>query len=499
MMRDLRLLLWLRWRHLRGRSQWWLFILGVDTEKRSLTETLYGLYLGVILAGWFVLMMAWAANGAFSAGAAAGGAGLSALTQAATLLPFALLAAFAVRALRSSPVKLTFPDTAYVAGSTLDSRAIASSDWAREAIMAAALSAALGYLAGALAFGAGATASAPVTAAGVTALTAVAMHALGWAIGLARMARRPRPWPTLIWVLPIPVAALVLLVPSALRWPGTALATGLLGEEVALHALGLAALAVVGVAMLMRVARRLDMTAVTDESVLFAQLAVFRPMMMYDANAYRDIVRRKKLATKHPRLALAEWSGPWAIVARALISHARQPSTLLWPLIWGVGFLPLAASVALSPTGVLAYLAVLFAVLVAPARQLIHAFGDDIDRPSMRESLPFGNVALLALDTAPAFACMALGAVATGLATGGGGHLVAAISLSLLLAIIVVLCRALERLTLPSMQHPIGSGISLLVCLVAIFFAGASSPIAACATAAVAVGILGSMVEAGRL
>ncbi|MGV8084519.1 MAG: hypothetical protein AB2L09_12955 [Coriobacteriia bacterium] len=504
MMRDLRLLLWLRWRHLRGRLRWWLYVVGMDLDKRSLTETLYGLYIALLLGAWFVLSMAWAASTALEMGETLGSQGLEAAVAAATLVPFVLFAAFAVQALRSSPVKLSFSDIAYVAGSTLDTRAVALVGWVREAGLVAIVAGTLGYLAGAGTLGAGALTGAPARTALTAALSAMVAHALAWVGGLARMARRSRPRPRATWLLPIPIAALALALPASWRWPGTALAAGLLGESVAIHAGALAVLLAAEIVLMALVARRLDMTAAIDESALFAQLQAFRPMMFYDADAYREIARRKRLSRRRPRFRLARWTGPWALLARAIISHARRPSTLWMPLVWGAGLLPLAAAITLSPRGILAYLGVLFAILVTPARRLIHVFGDDADRPSLRKLLPFGNVTLLMLDTAPAFLVMAVGAIGSGLtlAVSSGGSAasaLASLALSLLLGAAVVLCRALERLTLPAMRHPIGSGVSLLITLVAVFVAGASSPVAACATAAVAVGVLAALVEAGQV
>src|SRR5919201_1640831 len=111
----------LRWRHTQEALIYWVRSgLYYDPRKRTTAERLYGLYLLVLivvvflLPGWVELL----------ATAAAAGYALSPHVRGRILdaLPAAILCwqvVLAMLALRSSPLKLTYPDMAYVAGAPL--------------------------------------------------------------------------------------------------------------------------------------------------------------------------------------------------------------------------------------------------------------------------------------------------------------------------------------------------------------------------------------------
>ena len=320
MTRDLRLLLWLRGRHLRGRVIYWSALTGADLESGSLMERVYTGYVAVILAGWLVLMLAAAASMANGLGSSIGAAGMASTGGLLALFPLALLAVLAARALRSAPVKLSYPDIAYVGGSALDPRAIALASCLLQAVTYAFAALLVGYLVGSVAVGTGLPERYAIAAGFITALTVAAAVALSWAVGLGRVRDTDRQWPALSWIVPpvVAVSVAVALVPWA-RWPGSALAVALSGGGTAWDIAAIAAVAAAGLGLVAVAARRLDMVAVIEQSALFAQLQVYRPLQLYDPTAYAEIASRKRIATRKPRWTLARGSGALALASRSLL------------------------------------------------------------------------------------------------------------------------------------------------------------------------------------
>ena len=116
-MHDFRLLAWLRWRQWRSSALYWLRTLGYDPQRQGFIDRLYALYLIVFGLVWVTVVGIAAVSQAAGIGrhlpAGLTGAFLS-------LMPWFVVAAaiyFIVRALRASPVLLSFPDIAYVAAS----------------------------------------------------------------------------------------------------------------------------------------------------------------------------------------------------------------------------------------------------------------------------------------------------------------------------------------------------------------------------------------------
>ena len=496
MTRDLRLLLWLRGRHLRGRVIYWSALTGADLESGSLMERVYTGYVAVILGGWLVLMLAAAASMANGLGRSVGHVGMASAGGLLALFPLTLLAVLAARALRSAPVKLSYPDIAYVGGSALDPRAIALAACLLQVVTWGFAALLVGYLVGSVSVGTGLPERYAVTAGFITALTVAAAVALSWAIGLGRVRATDRKWPAWSWIVPPAVALVLTFVPGA-RWPGSALAAALSGGGTAWDTAAIAAVAVAGLALVAMAAHRLDMVAVIEQSALFAQLQVYRPLQLYDPAAYAEIARRKRIATRKPRWKLAGGSGALALVSRSLLSHARRPSTLLWPVLWGGVLLPAGAWMSLAPHGLLEYFPIVFALLVGPSRQLISVFEADVDRPTLRETLPFDSLSLLAWDSAPTLAIMALSAAAAWVVLRAPLKLaLPGFLLTALLGVAAVLCRGLERLRLPGLLRQIGYGMTMGVTLAIVFVAGSGGRIGtACVAAFAAVAVLVALVR----
>ncbi|MFR9167954.1 MAG: hypothetical protein ACLVKI_04630 [Gordonibacter urolithinfaciens] len=126
MLCDIRLLLWLRARHARTALVRLVHAGGTDlVEDRSPGERAYQLYLAAIAVVWAALMWAALLDATAAAFAAVGPASSAMALALGLLAPVAVLAWAAVRALRTSPVKLARADMPFVAAGPLGMRAIA--------------------------------------------------------------------------------------------------------------------------------------------------------------------------------------------------------------------------------------------------------------------------------------------------------------------------------------------------------------------------------------
>ncbi|MSA95503.1 hypothetical protein GKG38_10645, partial [Gordonibacter urolithinfaciens] len=120
MLCDIRLLLWLRARHARTALVRLVHAGGTDlVEDRSPGERAYQLYLAAIAVVWAALMWAALLDATAAAFAAVGPASSAMALALGLLAPVAVLAWAAVRALRTSPVKLARADMPFVAAGPL--------------------------------------------------------------------------------------------------------------------------------------------------------------------------------------------------------------------------------------------------------------------------------------------------------------------------------------------------------------------------------------------
>ncbi|MDO8964377.1 MAG: hypothetical protein Q7W30_07815 [Coriobacteriia bacterium] len=497
MLRDLSLLLRLFARHARARADYWVALAGADTHSSRIGDRVYLAYVAMLVLGWCVAMLAAASAGAFAVGVELSPSGRALLDAVASALPPLAIAAFSIRALRSSPVKFTNADIACVGASALDTRAIAVCFGAREVVAVWMTASILGYLLGAAASGAGS----PGAASSATALLSGAMVPaallLAWAAGLVRV-RIARPgvrWFRAIGSLGI--AAGFVLLSSALRWPGTALVVALRGGAVAGDALALCAVGLLAGCAAVAAAADMDMIAVIEESGRYARLRALRPLRRYDMAAYSDAVRRIRLVGHRPLWHLPDGSGARALVGRALLSHVRQPASLVWPIVWGAAILPyLAASVG-GAAGEFSLVLPAFLFVAGPSASLSQVFRQDIDRPSLRANLPFDNLRLLMADSAPVLCLIALtsalvmGVRSTSLGTWAGGTV-----LCVILGIIAALCSGLEYLRLPRVPFPVAYPVSAACCVGLILAASVGGGLAAsCGMAAVVAVALGVAVR----
>ena len=454
MLCDIRLLLWLRARHARTALVRLVHFGGTDlVEDRSPGERAYQLYLAAIAAVWAALMWAALLDATAAAFAAVGPASSAMALALGLLAPVAVFAWAAVRALRTSPVKLAHADMPFVAAGPLGMRAIAGMGCASSMLAGAAAGALAGcVLDVGLESGLGAFAP-PVACALAAALLVAAAVGGAWLLGAARLAcpRAIRRRGTVALALAA-VAAVLGVAALALGVPPAAFAPGAPGMAVACAA-GIAACAAEG-GLLALLAPRIDRTAVIVENALYADLQPFGPFSPLDPQAVADYRRRRKLAARLARgvrfrLPLA--SGAGALVSRAALSHLRQYGGLPSLLAFGASAAPLGVLALAGAGGPVTFLFWLAALVMFPqgAREATRAFRDDLRVRLVRDRLPFGTLSLLALDSLPGLAVSrAVSCAVVALVLPAGFPLAAGLVLAVLVNAAAVLCCGLDAVRL---------------------------------------------------
>lgn len=403
MMHDVRLVLWLRIRHVRTAVSRLFHAVGADPlADDSLGERVYQLYAAAIMVVWVVLMWAALLDGCAAAFIALGPALSATVFSAALLAPALILAVSGFKAMRTSPLKLTHPDIPFVAASPLNTRSLVAVGAARTMALGCVTAGFVGFALGVgLNSGMGGFIT-PLSCALVAALL-VAVALVGvWLAGIARLALVQKGWGTRV------LLALVLAVAVV----GAALVLMLVVQPVLVTSGGVALVCVWSfslvcgeVLVLIWLAPRIDMTVVIQENVLFADLQQFGMFSPLDQTTISDYRRRRKLAARGPLLRMPVATGRGALVARAVISLVRQYEALPGLLMQGALAAPLGVITLFGggePVLLLFWLAalVMFPNGVRPATR---AFRDDMRVRLVRDRLPFGTLELLVFDSFPAF------------------------------------------------------------------------------------------------
>lgn len=447
-MHDVSLLMWLRVRHARWTLDRAMHLAGAGIEDGGWGERAYQLYAVGIMLVWFVLMAAALVDAIQGLFAGAGVAACALAMRAALIAPALVLVARGVGGVRTSPLKLSHPDIAYLAASAVSARALAGTSACAQALAAAAVGGAVGFLLGVGLESAGALAAPPAAVALSGALLAAAATLLGWIAGLARLARaRWSGWST--------AATLLALAAVAAVWSGFALgasASALLAPAT-LAALGAGAAAVLVAAAfaIALMAPHANMTRVIDENSLHADLCRFGAFSPLDPKDVAEYRRRRKLADRRPRFSLPRGEGRLALVQRAVLSHVRQYDGIPSVVMQGAFVVPLGALALLGAGGVVLFVFWLPAAVLMPqgAREAARAFRDDVRNRLVRDRLPFGLLDLLVFDTLPAFALTTVVACSVAaVAAPSGASLLAAVALAAILNAAQLLCCGLDAVRL---------------------------------------------------
>lgn len=447
-MRDLLLLLWLRVRHARWTLDSAMHLVGAGIDEGGWSERVYQLYAVGIVFSSFALMAAALVDAIQGVFAGVGVAACALVVQTALLAPAIVLMVCGIAGVRTSPLKLSHPDIAYLAASAVSARALVAVAVGVQALGGAIVGGAAGFLLGVALESAGALALPPAAAALSGAALAAAAVVASWIAGIVRLGNMRWSWLNT-------ATAVVILVAFAAVWGGLVLCVSpaALLAPVAFAALGVtsAVVIVTASAVLALLAPRADITRVIDENSLHADLCQFGALSPLDRNDIAEYRRRRKLAARPARFSLPRGEGRCVLVQRAVLSHARQYGGLPNLMMQGAFVVPLGV-LALAGAGDPALFvfwlsaAVLFTQGV---REATRAFRDDMRNRLVRDRLPFGVLELLVFDSLPAFILTtAIACIVVAVAPPAGVSLLAAVTLAVLVNAASLLCCGLDAVRL---------------------------------------------------
>jgi hypothetical protein len=447
MLDDLRTLGWLRWRQVRDALVYGLRLLGYESGER-----VYALYLVGILGFWVFAMFGYAFDRAVGVGTLLTDDGLTGIRQ---VLPYMVLAGqiwILVGALRSTPLKLTFADMAYVAGSPVNPAAAVLLGFARQVALRMVLFTPVLLLLAALfnsAVGGTATVGAVLLlsfqALIPTYLLIILTWGTSWLLGTLRLVYPAlrRVWG--LWLLPL------LLLPLAAVARDLALFTGNIAFSAMLEATSpviLVALLVVDIVVIVGLAyfgSRIDMIRAVDESQLYARIQSLGLLAWRQPDLTMRIRmqsgQRGRRAFLHLPTGL---TGGQAVMARAALTYIRHPFMLAITAGWGA--LMTLAALAIGASNLPIQLVVGWVVLAgfAPPIGLLYVFRNDVEEPFLRQLIPLDGAQLLFADALLPLISLVVGAGAVWISRNPPPDvLLSGLLLIFVFSLIILLCGAL--------------------------------------------------------
>ncbi len=497
-------LLRLRWKQVLGIANYWLRLVDYDTSDRDVMNRAYGVYLLVFFSWWTVAMWAIAANFMSDIGRALPPSAQDTFLMIAPAGLFVGQIVLLVQALRSSPLKLSTPDISYVAGSPVRRAIPAALGFAGAVVLPLVVAiAAVSFLAVALAQAAPgdvALWAALWSVIGVIPMVILAWGA-AWVIGLLRVAIpgiRRRRW---AWLAPVPLLALLWVVPDLVTAPGRSLALTMLGRQEGLEwAAPMAIAAAIVTAGVVLVGDRANLIAVVAESALHARLKEIGNLRWLAPSAYLRAKRQMQSATRRATLRLPEASGLRSLAGRAALAYIRDPLSLL-----KLGF---AVALVLSGLWMLAYqapllliVAWLYGVAVMPTGSLVRVFHADVDEPFLRQFLPVDPLRLLIADAAfPTLLVILASTIVWLLLPVPLAASVTGIAVIVVLSFLLALSRGASLIQITLWQARVSHGVLSVICLGLTVGAGllSSSMLVAVLAGTMVISVLASLVQGSR-
>ncbi|MBZ0300456.1 MAG: hypothetical protein K8J31_11970 [Anaerolineae bacterium] len=398
---DLRLLFWLRSRQFRDSAIYWLRLMGYEPQEKAILQNIYIIYLLGIAAVWLFAMWAWCFDTATNIGAALEP---TSLADVLTLLPYGVLGVqifTIVMTLRSTPLKLSFADMAYVAGSPIARSVPVLLGFIRQVITRSLLFGAIWALATVALLG-------PVQpvkdmipsleVAGVVALVVIFTWAIAWLLGILRLVYpQVSRWRGL-WLLPLLLIAVAYWLPDLVLWPGRAIILVMYGLEPVWLIPFLILVALVLVVAFLWFSKRINMIQAVDESVVYARLAALGLLAWRMPDLQFRIRLQESQAGRKPRLKLPRAYGQNALVMRAAVSYIRHPSMLLVNLLWGAVMTYIVVLILVNNLPVQLWIGWLLVAGIAPPIGLLHAYRMDLQETFLRQFLPLNGFQMLVAD-----------------------------------------------------------------------------------------------------
>lgn len=411
---DLALLWWLRWKQLRHSIDYWLGAIGYDVYDRTISNRLYGVYLAIFLGLWLLLMWSFAVYETMQIGARLSPSQSDTLRSSVSeLLPWLVLGAaivLAMRALRATPLVLSEVDLAYIAGSPVHRGMVVLIEFARRCWKVTLLIVPLATLVAVMLahrVSRDEVGLSVIPAALVAVPVVGFVWSAGWLAGMVRLGHPAIIRFPMIWLAPSIFVAPAVAVPGIATWPGSVLASALLGHPAAGAALGVAALAAALVAAVIYAGRQASMIVVGVESATAFRMPTLisvgglatTPRM----EAPRAPSRQRVAVDGRPLIGLPDATGLRMLLIRGALVTFRKPWTLLWTLLGGGAFAVSGALLVDRGASAQIWLVWLTAVIMRPPRGLVATFAGDQEAPFLRQFLPVDNLTLLAADSAMPF------------------------------------------------------------------------------------------------
>lgn len=418
MVRDLRILWGLRWRQFKDDAVYWLRVLGYQPGEGSFLQQMYVVYLLGIGAFWVFAMWAWSFDMAAGMGNLLANDSPDTLIDLLSLFPiflFILQLYVLVTAVRSTPLKLSFADMAYVAGSPLSRIAPVIIGFARQVLgrwlLLSVIFALFAVLVVAPLTGA---ADATVTLRAIAVMLPLALltWGLAWLLGVLRLVNPALRRFRYLWALPLlTLLALAYFAPDAVLWPGRAALLVVYNTPPAWLWPLLIGLCVVLVAALVWYSRAVNMIHVIDESLLYARIQKLGILAWRNPDLQMRIRIQSAQAGRKPFLRLPRVYGWQTLATRAALSYLRHPFMLLFSVVWGAAIAQAGVWIIVGQLPVQLWIGWLLVVGLAPPVGLLYVFRIDVEERFLRQFLPFNGFQLLLADIILPYLAVVIGAL----------------------------------------------------------------------------------------
>ncbi|MBC7869440.1 MAG: hypothetical protein H7Y09_01265 [Chitinophagaceae bacterium] len=496
--RELRLLFWLRWRQFRDSAVYWLRVAGYQPGGGIVSQAIYLFYLLLIGLFWAGTVFSWIFGQATYIGNTIQ---KDFLVDVLMAIPWGVLIiqVFVLMImLRSTPLKLSFPDTAYLASSPIDAVVPVILGFGRQVILRVLLLGSMtALIASALIRPYDTNALAAAFRAGLMALLLVVLTwAAAWALGLLRLVHpRLERW-RFLWAIPLILFGLAYLLPDAILWPGRAVVLAIYGDAPLWLYLMFTGLAIGAVVALVRVGNRVNMMQAADESVFFARIQALGFMAWIRPQLVARVYLRETQAARKPFLRLPKATGWWMLVTRAGLSYVRHPIMLGFNLVWGAAMTGAAILIIGNNLPVQLTIGWLLIAGITPPAGLLHVFRTDVEERFLRQLLPVNGLELFAADVVLPMICLIAGGSAVWILRGYNSDIT--VNGLLFIAVIAILIGMIGAVSLTNPRVLQTRILTTIACFAAMLIAWNSfnSPTAALMVASFATIILGGILVA---
>jgi len=400
-MRDIPAILWLRWRQFRDGAVYWLRVLGYQPNEKSLSQNLYVLYLFGIGLLWFGAMWTFTHDLASSLGSFLPLTSLAELLQLLPIIGLAVQVYVFVNALRSTPLKLSFADMAYLAGSPISPTAPVIVGFVRQVLVRLLLiSLGLAVLAIFLIRPLGTNLGTEAVFRSILATVPFVLFTwvMAWMLGVLRLVFPTVGRSPFVWLLPLLLFPLAYLFPDLILWPTRAFLLNVYGLLPAWVLPFVLLFSLVMVYVLARLSEGVNMVKATDESIIYARIQALGLLAWRQADLQFRIRLQSRQAARKPLLSLAKAEGLWMLVTRAGLSYVRHPIMLLLSLVWGALMTYIAVAIVINQLPVQVWIGWVLVASFVPPSGLLYVFRVDLEERFLRQFLPFDGFQLFIAD-----------------------------------------------------------------------------------------------------